>query len=955
MICFKKVTSLLLTFSLFIAIFAISASPISAQEYNDIFIEEAGLSYSEYISRCSADSAQTAISLSASNFTKSKGNIKIEENKYGEQGVTLYTYENSTVTWTVDVEEDALYNIQFEYYTVEGKGNKISRKLLIDGKLPFKEAGSLVFKRAFENKNEIKQDELGNDLLPMQQEKSRWDKTLLQDSTKATSEALRFYFSKGTHTISLEALQEPLVLKSVTLIPVENIPTYKEYLSENYVDSAKGVTKIIEGEDAVLKSDSSIIPFADQGSYITYPSDPTKIRLNTIGGKNWNVPGQWVEWDLDIEKSGLYKLTFRAKQNISAGTTSTRELYVDGNIPFKECSSLRFTYSGDWSDVTVTLENGEDALFYLEKGNHKIRLEANLGELANILDMAQDTLLELNGVYRKILMLTGSTPDAYRDYSFDRQIPEIFPILKKEKKNLNVIISALEKDAGQSNESITVLIALRDIVEKIIEKPEKIAKNFSSFSSNLTSMGSVISNLKDRPLLIDRIFVTSKDVEIKGVKTNFFKKMSYNFKKFILSFVTDYNSLGGETGEGKTVKVWIGNGTTAGRDQANVLKQLCQNYFTPDTKINVNLQLISAGALLPSVLTGKSPDVALSLGAGDPVNYACRNAVIDLSKLENFEEVSKRFHASALTAFRYNGGCYALPETHNFAVMFYRKDIIGELGLKIPETWQDVIVMIPELQKHQMHFGLPQAISQDGSAGAALSSFMTFLYQTGGQLYRQEGKTSALDDANTIKTFSAWTQYYTEYELPLQYDFVNRFRTGDVPIGIADYSLYNTLSIFAPELDGLWGIALVPGTEDANGNIDHSVAGGVSGSIMLKGVKDIDSAWKFMSWWTSADTQQQFGNAVEDILGSSARYATANIEAAKKIPWREEEAAILAKQWEYVKGIPEVPGGYVTGRFFDFAFRNVVNNSKEAGTEIITAAANINSELAIKRKEFGLE
>ena len=944
---FIKKAMAFLIIGIFICISAFSHFAACAS--NDI------IDYEEYISNAENTASETGVLINASDYVEIEGRAELKSNEYGFDGTTLYTSESSSVTWEFDVPQSGLYNIIVNYFTVEGKGNKICRKVLIDGIVPFKEASSVNFKRIFENQEAIKQDEMGNDLLPMQQEKNCWCVTALRDNTKRTSDKLAFDLEKGKHTLTFKAVYEPLVISTIEFVPAEFIPSYSEYISASCENQAQNVNIKIEGEAAQLKSDSSIIPVADQGKYFTYPADPTRIRLNTIGGTNWSIAGQWVQWNFTVPSDGLYKITFRAKQSLNVGATSTRELYIDDEIPFKECSYLKFKYSTDWQDVTVAKADGEDALFYFTAGEHTLKLEANLGELSEIIDKAQQTLLSLNSVYRKILMLTGSSPDIYRDYGFEKQVPEIFPTLKEELENLNKIIDDLKSDSGQENENIAILITLREVVEKFIKDPEKIAKNFGSFSSNLTAMGTVLSNLKNRPLAIDRIFITSSDVEINKIKGNFFKSLIYDVRKFLLSFVANYNSVSSTSGEGKTVTVWLGNGTTAGRDQANVLKQLCQNYFTPQTGINVNLQLVSPGALLPSVITGKSPDVALSQGAGDPVNYACRNAAFDISKFPDFDNVIKRFHPSAMTPFKYNGGCFALPETQNFPVMFYRKDILEELNLTVPETWVDVINMIPELQKHQMNFGLPQAISQDGNAGVALSAFMTFLYQSGGELYRDFGKSSALDDVKTIHTFSEWTQYYTQYELPLQYDFSNRFRTGDVPIGIADYGTYNTLSIFAPELDGLWGISIVPGTKKSDGTINHTVAGSVSGSMIMKNAKDYDSAWQFVCWWTSADTQYRFGNAVEDILGSAARYATANIEAAKKIPWRDEESKILEKQWEYVEGIPEVPGGYVTGRFFDFAFRNVVNASKEAGTEIITAAANINSELTIKRKEFGIE
>ena len=56
-----------------------------------------------------------------------------------------------------------------------------------------------------------------------------------------------------------------------------------------------------------------------------------------------------------------------------------------------------------------------------------------------------------------------------------------------------------------------------------------------------------------------------------------------------------------------------------------------------------------------------------------------------------------RFSDASMTAFTFDGATYALPETITFPVMFYRKDILAELGLDIPATWDDVKVAMTVL------------------------------------------------------------------------------------------------------------------------------------------------------------------------------------------------------------------------------------------------------------------
>jgi ABC-type glycerol-3-phosphate transport system substrate-binding protein len=87
-----------------------------------------------------------------------------------------------------------------------------------------------------------------------------------------------------------------------------------------------------------------------------------------------------------------------------------------------------------------------------------------------------------------------------------------------------------------------------------------------------------------------------------------------------------------------------------------------------------------------------------------PVNYALRGATYDLSQFEDFDEVITQFSPSAMTPYEFNGGYYALPNTHSFLMLFYRTDIFAAQGWDVPATWTDVINLIPELQIQNLKF-----------------------------------------------------------------------------------------------------------------------------------------------------------------------------------------------------------------------------------------------------------
>jgi ABC-type glycerol-3-phosphate transport system substrate-binding protein len=124
---------------------------------------------------------------------------------------------------------------------------------------------------------------------------------------------------------------------------------------------------------------------------------------------------------------------------------------------------------------------------------------------------------------------------------------------------------------------------------------------------------------------------------------------------------------------------------------------------------------------------------------------------------------------------------------------------------------------------------------------------------------------------------------------------------------------------------------------------------------MLKQAKDKEASWEFMKWWVSKDTQVRFGREMEGLMGAAARYPTANIEALKELPWPAKDYQNLEEQWQWVKGVPEVAGGYFTGRHLDNAFREVINNGTNTMDSLYDYVQEINYEITQKRDEFNLD
>ncbi len=882
----------------------------------------------------------------------------------------LYTGNDSKVTWEVDVPEEGFYNVYLEYMTVKSRGVAIERAFYVNGELPFQNASDMTFLRMWTDASEPRVDNRGNEIRPTQTEVYGWQSTYLKDKMGYVSEPYQFYFEKGKNTITLEAVNEPMVLRKLDIVAVEDKFKYADYTAAQTGTKAAGsgldYVQIVQGEDSTVRSESSLYAKYDRASAITKPYSITKTILNYIGGEAWRNPGQWIEWNVEVPEDGYYHLCIKGRQNYDRGNISYRSLSIDGEVPFDEMKQVAFRFGNDWESLVLSDESDKPYSFYLTKGTHTVRLEATLGDMGMILEELSDSTFRLNQMYRTLLVYTGATPDQYRDYKVDQVYPEIMEAMSLESKRLYKIVDEVVETTGQKADKIASAQTLAQQLERFCEKPEKITLEFTTFKENISALGSAILSMSETKLDIDYIAVYGENAKLDKDKSNFFKKAAHEVKSFFASFFIDYDAVGDVyADESNTVKVWV----LTGRDQGTILKSMIDDTFTPATGIPINVEIVGADALLNAVVAGNGPNVVLSVGAGQPVDFALRNAVEDLTQFADYEEVLKEFAPSTYRQYTLDDSLYALPETLFYNVMFYRKDVLEDLELEVPQTWKELIEMLPTIQGNNLSVGIPTAAGSSGSAAAStavasaqadLSMYFTLLYQQGGDLYNDKGTQTIINNEAGVAAFKEYTKYFTDYGIPVIYDFVTRFRSGEMPIGIANFTTYNTLVVSAPEIAGLWDFTLVPGTEktDENGNayIDRSAFVSGSATMMLKteDEKLKQSAWEFMKWWASSDTQVRFGREIEALLGSSARYATANMEAIKQLSWSASDIEILEEQLSYTVGIREVPGGYYTGRHISNACRKVINEKTDPRETIIDYSIKIDEELTKKRKEFGL-
>ncbi len=982
---------------------------IPAGEYRDYLLETVGMNASKYEDKDLEEflnrleqykpTLTEPIKLSYADAAITAGGDGFVKDYSVDGGTTkgYYTDDSGELTWTFQVDKAGFYYVMIDYVLPSSKdgGSNAERSFKINGKELFDSLASISFnrlycddegsKQAYKVTGELKSDLKGNNLKPSQVEITNVRREeFLQDATGYVADPYLIYLEEGQNEISISSIREKLVIYGLSINQTADyeVKSYEDYYNDLVAAGKKessGKFMTVEPENSLIRVSSTptLYPISDRNSSANTPNDPVLQKYNAIGGSKWSSSGDWVAWNIEVEEAGFYNITFRAKQDQSRGLFTTRKLLVNGEVPFKEAENCRFYYSSDYQHITLGDTDGNAFKVYLEAGSNEIRFQATVGDYADLISQVQIVVDDLNDLYLRIISITTANPDEFQDYkiygensrlgvdALGRTMEEIF---EQSAVTLNNVSNKLAEITGEKSTFNNTLDKLVLQIGGYIDgkdvggfatNPRNVTKDLSEFKSNLSSLGTWILDIKNQSLTIESFYIYSPDAaeEMPNVEDNFFVSTWFAIKGFIQSFFFDYEAVG-ETVEGKeeSIEVWFVTDISSGREQANALKSLIDQTFIPTYNVNVILKVVNAGVLLPATLAGTGPDVAINVEGGLPVNYALRSAVYNMAEQEDFgTAMVERFTPEQLVPFTLrhadgSNGVYGLPNTMSFYVMFYRTDIFEKNGWAVPTTWDEVIDLVTDMQVSNLEFFMPL----EGDAGLM---FATLLYQAGGKYYTEDQTTSAFNEEVSLQAFERWCSFFTDYSFELSANFSNRFRSGEMPIGISSYTLFNTLAVFAPDIAGKWAFAPLPGTytTDTEGNevLNTTTIFNQTAVVIMRDA-DYENSWEFVKWWTSTETQTQYAKEMESILGSAARHNTANRFAVENLAWSKSELQTITTMWDAGKGIPGVPGGYYVGRNLENSIRAVINqdaNPRETFKEYIEQ---INAEITRKRDEFGL-
>lgn len=874
-----------------------------------------------------------------------------DESKFSIIDDQLYWLsDDGWVEYELTIDNPGLYNIVIEYLPLGSQVFNIERGLQINGEYPFWQAHRMALDRQWRNSAyPFERDDFGNERRAFQEQVFEWQTIRLSDINGKYARPFLWYFPQGKNTIRIIGLRSQVVLKSISLqSPTKILDYHQPEIDEN---STEEFFLAFEAENPLVKSHSSVM-VQSSGDPVVSPREDGVTIYNSL---YWHAGGEWVEWEFGVPHDGYYQIGLRFAQNFKHNMPTFRKIEIDGKVIAEELLMYPFQYDQNWQSTYIETQSGEPILFYLTEGTHRIRLTAVNEPVQPTIDTILNVISDLRELSISITMATGNNQDRFRDWDLETQIPDAFQRIAESAKKLRREYERLQMVAGKAPDAAANLVVSAQQLERLLERPELLPIRYQQLTIDAGSISEIIGNtilsLQNEPLQIDEIFVTSPGYPLPQGRAGLFSGFSVTINNFMQSFFKNYNAVGKIDDD--TLEVWVDRG----RDFVSVMQQLTDEMFTPVTGIKVAFSLMPReDQLILANSNGTPPDVATSVWYTTPFNLASRGALVDMSKFSDFPQVAARFHPGGFLSYHYLEGIYAVPETQNFWVLFYRKDIFDQLGVELPDTWDDVVELLPLLQQMGMNFYIPVSA---GTGIKALFVMAPFFYQAGAELYSQDGLRTSLLTAEALAGFRRLTDLYTVYSLDnFVAWFFQNFRSGDIPLGVSDYNTYVQLKAAAPELEGLWGIVPMPGEKQPDGEVVRWAPGAMQSIIMFEQSTKQAEAWEWIKWWTSAEIQARFGNELEAMFSVAYRWNTANLEAVSQIPWTLEELDAITEQWRWLKDIPQVPGGYILERELSFAWNRVVIGTA-SGTQnprlaLHEADRNTHRELLRKQMEFGL-
>lgn len=869
---------------------------------------------------------------------------------------------DTTFQVVIDVPKAGGYHIELDYYVPGDSLQPLELSLKVNGEYPYKDSKNMQLPAAWQDSTkDYSMDSYGGQIFPAAQRVFRWFTRSLNNTTYLLAEPLIFELKQGENVLEFTSNQVAFQLGALRLTGKSSTLNYDGYVSqkvEGHSPAPAGEPLVIQGEDYIEKSHSHIRSDRSKDYNFT-PYDPRYTLINSLAEGLWSNAAEAVTYEVVIPEGqgGLYRIALKYRQNTKENMAVYKNIYIDNQILFDGMRDYAFAYTGMNCRNEILSYDGEEIQVYLSPGRHTLTLESTASVYFEAYETLVATLSEMNDIALQIRMITGNKTDKNRDWNIEEYLPGLKDQLIGLADRLDQCHAGLAALAGEENPAaltnikivsngirkFTVDRGTRKGLDDLVNNIGRFSQGAGSFTEYLST---VLDKLLGQPMGLDCVTFLAQGETLPKANVGFFKAFGEEVKKLFYSFTLDYDTTGLSPNK---LNIWVNRPLT----HIEILREMIASQFTAKTGIEVQLSTMTdENKLMLAVVDGNTPDGVIGLSMNKPFDLALRGALHDLREFPDFGEVMGSFSSNMFTPFVIEDRCYALPETANFVVLFYRTDIMKKLGLQVPETWQELVEILPVLDGYGMKVNTPIS-SMD--AFKNFNCTVPIIQQMGGKLYADDGTQVMFSDPVTIEAFTLLTDLYTKHSMSQRINnFYQDFKNGLAPLGIADLNTYNLLKNAAPEIYGQWAIAPNLGIRGEDGEIDNTQPDISSACVILENSQRQKDAWTFMKWWMDTETQLQYATDLQLRFGKEFIWNTANLDALGQYSYFDTaEKDIILRQVSTAREVPRHPAYFQVERELSNAFNSVVTDHKSVRAALDMAALSTNRVLQKKLREFG--
>ena len=317
--------------------------------------------------------------------------------------------------------------------------------------------------------------------------------------------------------------------------------------------------------------------------------------------------------------------------------------------------------------------------------------------------------------------------------------------------------------------------------------------------------------------------------------------------------IIEYGLKGGKPYTGTTLTVMLNNAAKNNAIEARL------GEFEELTGIKVEADMTPFGSLLEKIT---SEGVGMT-GTYDIVTYldswgpSIKQFLVPLSDLIDTADIDmNRYPPAFQQAVTYDGLVYGFPWRGHPQLLFYRADLLAQVGMDVPKTWKELEDVAVAITEQTDTYGM--SMHYASSAGQNLFGWITYLWSNNGDIFDKnwnpifnspEGVEATARYTGMLTNLHAAPPGSTTYD---EYASGQSMVQGESAMFMSWWWQYTNLINKEKAAEDVYknvAFTSVPSWE-GRGAATYAICMPLS---IMKGSKKQEAAWEFLKWATNKD------------------------------------------------------------------------------------------------------